>query len=64
MSPQEHSPGGGRETWVLVLALSLPYASPVLSLFGPPFQVRGLDLIILKSWALQHPMTRWRASGI
>lgn len=36
-SPQEHSPGGGRETWVLVLALSLPYASPFLSLSGPPF---------------------------
>ena len=36
-SPQKHSPGGGRETWVLVLALSLPYASFVLSLSGPPF---------------------------
>ena len=36
-SPQKHSPGGGLETWVLVLALSLPYASFVLSLSGPPF---------------------------
>lgn len=36
-SPQKHSPGGGWETWVLVLALSLPYASSVLSLSGPPF---------------------------
>lgn len=65
MSPEERSPGS-RETWVLVLALSLPYECRVFSL-GLPFhicQVRDLDLIILKSCALQHAKTKWRASGI
>lgn len=50
---------GRRETWVLVLAFSLPYVSPVLSLDLPfyIYKIRGLDLIILKSCAAQHPVT-------
>lgn len=49
MSTQGHSTRSW-ETWVLVLALSLPYACLVLSLdFHLHIcKVRGLDLIILK----------------